>query len=290
MQDLTICPKCKNWKEYLRVAPCCSFKYCDDCIFRNVGCIRCNTRLDFQLLPLYKPLDVLMRECLSSCKYCGELHSTILLKSHERNCTKVPLSGLVKDIATELPPNIPSDKLTEQDMRDFFIKKNLLASYHKMLPVPPNVDDGSGFINHVVSDTDTLSGIAIRYSVTVEELRRANHLMGNIDRAIHQREVLKIPVAQTPQIREIDEASVNLLKRRLVARFARKTGCKSLDEAQYYLDVSAFNFDEAVEAYIQDSKVPLPTPPKTISTIIPSRSDDDITNIKPNRSCCFSIA
>lgn len=268
--------------------PCCAFKFCDDCVWRNGGCVKCNTRQDFQLLRIYKPVDVLIRECLSPCKFCGEMYNTILIKSHESNCPKIPLSDIVKDLAEELPSNVPRDQLTEQDMRDFHIKKNLVSSYDKILPHPTPGE--GGFVNHVITDTDTLSGIALRYGITVEVLRKANRIVGNGDQALYQYTVLKVPVESKPQQNnELDLASVNLLKRRLVARFARKTGSENLDEAQYYLEASNYDFDAAYAEFLKDVQVPLPTPPKTISTRVVS-SHAISTPIKANRSCCFSLA
>jgi len=202
----------------------------------------------------------------------------------------------VKDLSDELPPNVPRDKLTEQDMRDFHITKNLLTSYHKLLPHPTPTGD-FGCINHVITDTDTLSGIALRYGITVEELRKANRLVGNGDQALFQHTVLRIPVTtRPPQNKGLDLASVNLLKKRLVARFARK-GCNNLDEAQYYLEAHNYDFEAALTEYRKDAQVPLPTAPKTISIHVPSRPPpttddhhDSMSNIKANRSCCFSLA
>jgi LysM repeat protein len=217
------------------------------------------------------------------------MYNTILIKSHENNCPKIPLSDIVKDMADELPSDVPREQLTEQDMRDFFIKKNLVSSYDKILPHPTPGE--GGFTNHVITDTDTLSGIALRYGITVEDLRKANRLVGNGSQALYQHTVLRVPVATKPQQNNnLDLASINLLKKRLVARFARKTGSNNLDEAQYYLEAHNFDFDAAYAEFIKDVQVPLPTPPKTISTHVPSRHAAISTAIKPNRSCCFSLA
>jgi len=287
MEDFTICPLCRLWKESLRVMPCCSFKFCDDCVWKSSGCVKCKTNLDFKSLPMYKPFDVLKRECLATCKFCGELYSTILLRHHECNCPKAPLSDIVKDLTPELPPNIPRNKLTEQDLREYHVRKNLLASYNKILPQPSSFE--SGFITHVIVDTDTISGIALRYGITTGDLRKANHLVGNNgDQALHQRTVLRIPATapRTPESKEMDLASLNLLKRRLVARFARKTGAQ-IDEAEYYLEAHHYDLDLAFTEFQRDTQVPLPTPPKTISHRVPSKSLISINlNSKSNRATC----
>jgi hypothetical protein len=56
-------------------------------------------------------------------------------------------------MAEELPPHVPKSELTEQDLRDFYVQKNLLHNFNQMLSkyAPTGGDDG--FINHVISDT-----------------------------------------------------------------------------------------------------------------------------------------
>ncbi|CAL8381773.1 unnamed protein product [Arctogadus glacialis] len=51
---------------------------------------------------------------------------------------------------------------------------------------------GEKFIEHRVSDSDTLQGIALRYGVTTEQIKRANKLFGND--CIFLRASLSIPV------------------------------------------------------------------------------------------------
>jgi hypothetical protein len=53
----------------------------------------------------------------------------------------------------------------------------------------------------------------------------------------------------------LDMASFNLLKRRTIARFARKSGCNNLDEAKYYLETYHFDFDKALQEFREDAKV-----------------------------------
>lgn len=288
MQDLTICPSCRLWQESLRVMPCCQFKFCDDCVWKTGGCKRCNNRLDFQLLRIYKPIDALIRECLAPCKHCGELHTPFMLKSHESNCPKTPVSDLVLDLTDSLSSLEGKTGLTEQDLREFYVRKNLLSSFQQTLDRHSSAASVDGFINHVISDTDTLSGIALRYGVTMNDIRKANGLVGNGDHAIFQRLVLRIP-AKAQQVQEqgeIDLAAYNLLKRRTIARFARKSGCNNLDEAQYYLETHHFDYELAMSEYQKDAKVALPIPPKTISMHVPNTP----TVSTKTRSCCFFMA
>lgn len=255
--------------------------------------MKCNNKLDFSLLRIYKPIDALIKECLVPCRYCNELHSTFMLKSHESSCPKTPLSELVSEMMPELVAHsISGRQLTEQDLNDFYIQKNLMHSFNQMVnkysESPVGTGDGE-FITHVISDTDTLSGIALRYGVSVNDLRKANRLVGNGDTAMYKLVVLRVPVvAQPVQAQEggMDAAAYNLLKRRTIARFARKSGCLNLDEAKYYLETYHFDFDKALVEYQTDAKVALPIPPATISVAhVPSTVTPKPT--KPNRSCCF---
>jgi len=196
----------------------------------------------------------------------------------------------VKEMTDELPTHIAKSELTEQDLRDFYVQKNLLHGYTQMLSKYSAHDGDDGFINHVIADTDTLSGIAIRYGVTVNELRQANRLVGNGDQAMYKLMVLRVPKSHIlPQPQGgLDMAAYNLLKRRTIARFARKAGCCSLDEAKYYLETFYFDFEKALAEFRADAKVALPTPPVTISQIHISPVCKPVP--KPSaRRCCFAV-
>jgi len=234
---------------------------------------------------MHKPIEVLKQECLASCKFCGELYSTILVKHHESSCPKVPVSDIVADFTSEFPPNLSRTKLTEQDLLEYRIQKNLLASYNKILSQSYQ-SGGIGFINHVITPTDTISGIALRYGITTADLRRANHLVGNGDQAFHQHTVLRIPSTAAPQqMPELkDLPAINVLKRRLVARFAHETSCP-MDESQYYLEANHYNLDLALTEFRLDDQVPLPP---TISHHVPNKSLIISTDPKsnPRSTCC----
>lgn len=57
-------------------------------------------------------------------------------------------------------------------------------------PLQPQCD--VKWIGHVLEETDTLQGVAIKYGVTVEQLRRANKIWTNDN--IHLLKILKVPV------------------------------------------------------------------------------------------------
>jgi len=212
-----------------------------------------------------------------------------MLKLHEGHCPKVPISDLVKELAEDLPPYVKEkNPLTEAELKEFYVRKNLMSSFQVMLDKYASTAGADGFINHVISETDTLSGIALRYRVKANEIRKVNGLIGNGDQAIFKHVFLRIP-ANPQQVHEqgaMDEASYNILKRRTIARFARKSGCNNIDEAQYYLEAHHFDFDKAMSEFKTDDKTPLPTPPATISTYVPKVTANPP---KANRSCCYSF-
>jgi hypothetical protein len=167
----------------------------------------------------------------------------------------------VKEMADELPVDVPKADLTEQDLRDFYVKKNLMDSFQRMIAKYSAVGQ-DGFINHVIADTgilytrvffffllflrinwlflDTLSGIALRYpkntntntkntkntkkntkkykkyknkqqkhtltitryGVSVDDIRKANLLVGTGDQAFYKLMVLRIPVNENQMVPE----------------------------------------------------------------------------------------
>ncbi|KAG7468059.1 hypothetical protein MATL_G00138810 [Megalops atlanticus] len=53
---------------------------------------------------------------------------------------------------------------------------------------------GEKYIVHRVTDSDTLQGLALKYGVTMEQIKRANKLFGNSADCIFLRNTLNIPV------------------------------------------------------------------------------------------------
>eukprot|EP00882_Tetradesmus_deserticola_P010968 GHRQ01011602.1.p1 GENE.GHRQ01011602.1~~GHRQ01011602.1.p1 ORF type:complete len:271 (+),score=48.08 GHRQ01011602.1:340-1152(+) len=53
-----------------------------------------------------------------------------------------------------------------------------------------------GFVYHKVSKLDTLAGLAIKYNITVSDIKRANGILS--DNAMFAREFIKIPTTQLP--------------------------------------------------------------------------------------------
>eukprot|EP01111_Echinosteliopsis_oligospora_P009532 TRINITY_DN2809_c0_g1_i1.p1 TRINITY_DN2809_c0_g1~~TRINITY_DN2809_c0_g1_i1.p1 ORF type:complete len:318 (+),score=73.83 TRINITY_DN2809_c0_g1_i1:88-1041(+) len=316
MEDFTICPKCTLWKENLRVVPCCGFKFCEDCIHKYNGCVRCGSRLNFELLPIYKPTNVLMKQCLVACMHCGIMKTNLLIKTHQDECKKAPVPQLEVDMDEELR-NIKRNPLTQNDAQTYHIRKNLLASYHKSLPssIRPSLSSTPGgtesYTTHIVMDTETLAGISLRYGVNIEALKRINNITGDGAQALHGRSVLKVPSSSSTSTSANAEPSADgmvmeesmemVLKRRLATRFSNATGCKNTQEIAYYLESAQYNFDEAVEEYKADnawaeSKIQAKSQQhqhqQGVSAGMEKRCREELAVEKVdkvNRRCCFSV-
>jgi len=107
------------------------------------------------------------------------------------------------------------------------------------------------FIVHPLNRLDTLMGLALRYDVPIDELKRVNQLTGhNIS---HLFEIL-IPLKpnQTPEVKKI-----HLTKKQeqdqLIRSFRSKTGV-DLDEAKFYMEEANFDLDAALSEYKADSQ------------------------------------
>ncbi|KAF6257014.1 hypothetical protein COO60DRAFT_49052 [Scenedesmus sp. NREL 46B-D3] len=60
----------------------------------------------------------------------------------------------------------------------------------------PSNTRSDGFVYHKVSKLDTLAGLAIKYNITVSDIKRANGILS--DNAFFAREFIKIPTTQLP--------------------------------------------------------------------------------------------
>ena len=98
-------------------------------------------------------------------------------------------------------------------VREFTSKGTLPGANGAAVAVP------AGSKLHIVTPTDTIQGLAIRYDTTVERLRKLNGLPGA--RSIHERNELVVPVgagAVVPGSPAVDNP--NVAEFRQLARFA----------------------------------------------------------------------
>jgi len=128
-------------------------------------------------------------------------------------------------------------------------RSNLFNSYMNLNPEAINAF-GQDYVTHIILETETLQGIALKYGVTVTEIKKLNKMTTD---ALHERTLLKIPVANDNKEWQTDPAQLEeLLKKRLIARFKRETKTATNEEALYYLENNSGDFVAAIREFRAD--------------------------------------
>jgi len=99
---------------------------------------------------------------------------------------------------------------------------------------------------HHVKSTDTLAGIALRYNVRMQDLKRWNNLLD--DSSLKFRDVIYIQNQQNGE----EKGKGQKEKSPLIQKFATEAFCHPL-EASYYLEEAGWQFDRAMSAF-QENK------------------------------------
>jgi len=278
--------------------PCCEFKFCTDCSWKNKGCLHCHNHLDVDLiekLPVYKPTNVLLEENIVPCRFCGNQYTRLLLHKHEDECISAPVSDLVVDMMQlEKPAN---GKLTLKELRSIQIRKNLVNSFmlNGSISLSTRETASANYKTHVIQDIDTLPGLAIRYGCSVADIRRLNHLVGQ---SIHERSVIKVPANGPPDSStdpaQMTQSMEELMKKRLAIRFVKENIPCEYSEAMYYLEAADYNYEQAQKEFKEDAswartnKPLLPMP----QTREPARKVDPVvkaTKMK-RRGCILCVS
>ena len=110
-------------------------------------------------------------------------------------------------------------------------------------------DGGSAFIEHVVSRTDTLAFLAVKYSASVADIKRANKLFS--EQGMHARRTLRIPVTAATYAnlggREAERVSEEASQRAAAAGGAQAEGRRAAGHARVPSG-EGFGVDEAALA------------------------------------------
>lgn len=133
----------------------------------------------------------------------------------------------------------------------------LLVSGRDSLGEPVDGDDEvsspntSCYFHHRIKSSDTLEGICLRYHVTQRAVMKLNHLS---TKKIQFLKELRIPLrsGQPSPVMEEEEAECNA-ERDSIQNFAQKTNV-SLKEAKYYLQLSHYDFQEALREWRADEE------------------------------------
>jgi len=244
-------------------------------------------------------MHALLSDVLITCKYpgCGHKSTKILISEHEKTCKHSTIlnnelvealmgpSNTPKAIAAERKKNIFTPFLSYSNV------KHILHCMQNDLPLNTTpFDDGDDphFYTHILLESDTMAGLAVKYGVTVSDIRDTNNLFSD---QIHERTALRIPRKRCPTFTEADvEGIENNLRQRLVARFRRKTSIKSNEEALFYLEHANMNMEVAFQAWLNDNEWEKSAPPFQ-SCIPPTCSHEELElfNKDSSRGCCFLV-
>lgn len=91
MEHLLFCPRCRFWRDGLRVLPCCSVKVCAECLAALTACPNCASAVSASGEE-YKPYKVMVDSLMRKCRHpgCGHLTTDILIAHHEASCSHQP--------------------------------------------------------------------------------------------------------------------------------------------------------------------------------------------------------
>lgn len=113
----------------------------------------------------------------------------------------------------------------------------------------PTAPDESGTVLHTVTRSDTLMGVALRYGVSVAELRLANDLPSGTEN-LATTPVLRIPSAPAKRLAEAGGAKAE--SHAALSRRLRVTHNLAEPEAEYYLTEAGWDYAAAEAALRRD--------------------------------------
>eukprot|EP01118_Nematostelium_gracile_P014946 TRINITY_DN5909_c0_g1_i1.p1 TRINITY_DN5909_c0_g1~~TRINITY_DN5909_c0_g1_i1.p1 ORF type:complete len:392 (-),score=85.75 TRINITY_DN5909_c0_g1_i1:11-1186(-) len=156
-------------------------------------------------------------------------------------------SSIVVVIPSSLPPYQPPRSASEMELKKTLVKetKEEVIRPKPIEPQDPNV------ITHVVQDTDTLTGICLRYNTSPQVVKKFNRMMSD---QVITRKIIYIPHDGLTPLPPPPAVSEELRKKRLVNNFMHVHNIKDFEEAQYYLDEGDWDNTKASVLYQQDQK------------------------------------
>jgi len=108
------------------------------------------------------------------------------------------------------------------------------------------------YYKHLVRPTDTLPGLSFKYGVTITEIKQLNKFQNNND--LYSFSELLIPKKENIVIDMNEtEEDIDLKRKQLVQRMLRNKGV-TLEVAKYYLELYDYDFDKAMNDYLEDAE------------------------------------
>jgi LysM repeat protein len=228
-------------------------------------------------------------DVLIKCRYPGcEYKSTdILIKNHEKDCKKATVNEDLMEVLM-LPqerPEMVARQRTINTLQNFKEYSNVAQILYQITgEVSTPVDDQeSEYYMHMIMDTDTLQGLAIKYGCTVQQIKEINQLRTD---TIHERVALKVPQKRQQSVSndiKLEELQ-KILEGRLILKFKRKARC-TFDEAKYYLEETNMDFSKAFMLFAGDNEWSKSADPPFRPSIPIRRAKKSVID-KSRRECC----
>jgi len=254
MEDLAECPLCKFIRDSLHETPCCQSLFCLSCLSSRGRCPNCTKVFDIKECRVFKPLMKMVGQVLFTCKHpgCGQRFAQLLLAEHESQC-RFNAGGSNELLQAFTDANSTPAGQWAQRRANIFAAFSSFANVgrlmanervnesHKQLKQPQTSGEP---VMHMVMSTDTIQGLALKYGTTAEEIKRVNKLRSD---DIITRAWLMIAANRMPDLAaEMDlEAMEKMLARKLINRLRQSFGGLSEEEAEYYLELTNFDFEAA---------------------------------------------
>eukprot|EP01132_Coremiostelium_polycephalum_P008293 gene8293-10189_t len=241
IDDLICCTQCNQWREQLIETNCCKYKFCSDCIAKQ------NHKCPTPASSSYDDDDDLYTLRNNDDQNQQNHRQKNSPESQPISIDKRKENLYSSYLAVHAGSSLNSFSNFSSSLSDFAEDNSSVYSTNGGSSIAYMADDGSTF-DHIVSEKDTLQGLSIRYNCSVEELKLANKLTSD---SIRQRYILMIPKKkdQQPQQKEEilnDKEMEEVLMKRVVSRFMKRTGCTDPEQALYFLEKSSFDFFKSV--------------------------------------------
>jgi len=112
--------------------------------------------------------------------------------------------------------------------------------------------EGGNVVRHTVMLTDTLSGLALKYGVKAQDIKRANNLIGD---SIFERKHLDIPnPTRLPESSELEGTLPKSGREEIIiCRFVAAAKCAK-QEARYYLTDNDWDLEKALNLFFEDEE------------------------------------
>lgn len=207
MDGWSNCPGCRFYRETLLELPCCHELYCLRCLQDKARCPNCTRYFDIAECYENRPMVSLLEEVLVECRFAGCGHKTtkILLNQHEASCKHVTVDPSLLDALMDPleTPNAIALSRKKNIFTPFMMYNNVKHILDCMennqpldsTPIPEDANSDDEFFTHIILESDTLQGLAIKYKVSISDLKETNRLTTD---HLYERTALRIPRRTQP--------------------------------------------------------------------------------------------